>query len=184
MKGIAGIIGIATCLATARAQNVIHPESTISGVPAADGYAYTLTLENAPTSTQAIEMFWFAWLPGEGNFLPSAPTAVQAPSGWTALVTNDSSMDGFGIQFQTSVAALAPGASLSFGFKSTDSPNSLMQNSPYYNGIPALSSVVYSGHLFGTRVTFLPTFAPEPPAWALGAAGAGMMLIMGRRRRA
>lgn len=136
-------------------------------------FGYDVTVLNSPNSTQSLKTFWLSWLPGEGNFLPTSPSHVEAPSGWTYTVTHDGSSDGYGIRFVTTTTPLSPGASLDFKFSSSDSPSALKANSPYFTGIPTLSSVAYSGIQFGTRTELVVSYVPEPGVVALALVGLG-----------
>ena len=53
--------------------------------------------------------FWYSWVPGE-DFMPVSPTNITSPTGWTEMVTNAGSLDGFAIQWTTSSAPLAAGS--------------------------------------------------------------------------
>lgn len=87
--------------------------------PIAGTYEYDLTLNNTGTTT--IGTFWFAWIPGAG-FMSAAPSNVQSPSNWNAILTNAS----HAIQWTTTTNLLAPGDSVSgFMFDSTLSPTDL-----------------------------------------------------------
>ena len=144
---------------------------------------YDVTVLNSPKSTQSLKTFWLSWLPGEGNFLPTSPSDVEAPSGWTYTVTHDGSLDGYGIRFVTTTTPLSPGASLDFKFASSDSPSALKANSPYFTGIPTLSSVVYSGIQLGTRTELVVSYVPEPGVMALALVGLGAWIGFSRISR-
>ena len=148
----------------------------------AGAYLYTIRLVNALNSTQPIKTFWYSWLSGGDSYLPSNPLSVQVPAGWNYVISVDAPGGGYGIQFQSSKAPLAPGASLDFVFTSRDTPAALAGISSFAAGqIPIGSSAVYSGLLSGTRSEFVVksvdsfTLAPEPSV--IGLAGAGLLLL-------
>jgi hypothetical protein len=113
----------------------------------ANSYEYTVTLDD--TGPTPIGTFWFAWddFPDQ-NFLPVAPTAVQAPPGWSAIVTHDGGTDGYGIQWVASSAAYAitPGNTLTgFTFSTTADPFALLSPSTVDASFMTTSSFVYAG---------------------------------------
>jgi hypothetical protein len=130
---------------------VLVGQAGIAWTQLSPGYSYTLALTNSATSTVPIETFWFAWRAGEGNFLETMPTVTKMPVGWTYMVTNDGSVDGYGIKFLTSTAPLQPNSSVVFGFTSYDSPSVLKARSVYFPEFPTTGSEIYSGHVVGTR---------------------------------
>jgi hypothetical protein len=156
---------------------------TLSSTPAANHlYNYTLQLENSSASASSIQTFWYAWLPGGGNYLPSSPSNVQAPVGWTTTETGGGPGDGYSLRFETSTAPLLPGSALTFTFTSPDSPASLAGTSPLYPGVLIGSSEVYSGHIAGTTANLLVQSIPEPSTLVLLAPGLGLLLAVGRRK--
>jgi hypothetical protein len=118
-----------------------------SGSGSGTTYHYDVTVNN--TGTTNIGTFWFGWAPGE-DFLPSAPSAEQDPSGWTHTVTgSNNSTDGSAIEWVASSNLIAAGHSLSgFDFTTADSPTTLAGNSPTHPGSPATTAFVYSGAPF------------------------------------
>lgn len=146
-------------------------------------FGYDVTLLNLSGSTQPLKTFWLSWLPGEGNFLPTQPSNVEAPSGWTYTITNQGNTDGYGIRFVTSSTPLQPGSSVDFRFSTKDSPSALRANSPYFPGIPALSSVVYSGLQYGTRTELVVSYVPEPGVLGLVMVGVGIWAGFGKISR-
>ena len=150
----------------------IDSSASVVGTPAGSSFNYSLTLNNSASSTDSIGTLWFAWVPG-ADFLPTSPSSIVAPTGWTANVTNEGPNDGFAIQYVASSAAfdLAPGKSLSgFGFTSVDTPAQLAGNSPFFPTIPATTSFVYQGgplvgdsDQFVASVSTAPSQAPVSP---------------------
>ena len=143
----------------------IDSSATLLGKPDGAAFDYSATLTNSASSTDSIGTFWLAWVPG-ADFLPTAPTNILAPAGWSATVTNEGPSDGFAIQYVASSAAfdLAPGKSLSgFGFTSADTPAQLAGNSPFFPTSPALTSFVYQGGPFvGDSTQFVASVSLEP----------------------
>jgi hypothetical protein len=154
----------------------IDSSATVVGAPDGSAFDYSLTLNNAASSTDSIGTLWFAWVPG-ADFLRTGPTNILTPAGWTANVTHEGTNDGFAIQYVASSAAfdLAPGKSLSgFGFTSADTPAELAANSPFFPTFPATTSFVYQGGplvgdsaQFVASVSLAPVSSPSPGAAAV-----------------
>ncbi len=118
-------------------------QGRLTSVAAANGvFHYTITLSSH--EQDAIHTFWYSWVPGK-NFLPTSPTNLQPPAGWTAKVTHDSSTDGYGIQWVTTGAGLTASAPLAFGFDSTDTPDTLAGASTIYPTFAVGTSFYYKG---------------------------------------
>lgn len=159
---------------------ILDVSATLSSTPDAGHFDYAITVTNSAASTDSLETFWFAWMPGK-DFLPTAPLSVTPPAGWTDIVTNMGAGDGFAIQFKTSTDPLAPGKSLGFAFTSNDSPAMIAGNSPFFPGTPVETSTVYEGQPFsGDSARFSVTSVPEPSSLALGAFG--LLAACGGRR--
>ena len=118
-----------------------------TGTQANPVYHYDITVND--TGTTNIGTFWFAWIPA-GDFLPSSPSAVSNPSGWTNTLTGtNNSTDGTAIEWVASSNAITPGHSLTgFDFTTTDSPAALAGKSPSHPTYNVLTSFVYSGGPF------------------------------------
>jgi hypothetical protein len=175
--------GLAASAISAQAQ-VINASGTISGASLGNGsYNYTLTLNNLATSTASIESLWYAWVPGQ-FYLPSSPSSVQVPAGWTDGIV--SSFDGSSIQFINSTTPLAPGHSVTFGFITVDAPADVFGDASYYPNTPVGTSVANSGlPLSGVSRQFVVTPVPEPSPLALLAAGSiGLIVIAWRKKTA
>jgi hypothetical protein len=129
---------------SATAQIALTSTTGTAGSPV---YHYQITVND--TGTTPIGTFWFGWIPDE-DFLPSAPSAVQDPSGWTHTITgSNNSTDGSAIEWVATSNPIAAGASLNtFGFTTTDSPSALAANSPTHPASPATTAFVYSGAAF------------------------------------
>src|SRR5262245_53358911 len=81
-----------------------------------DGSTYTYDMLLKNTGTTPIKSFWYAWAPPFYSYLPSEPTDVVAPAGWSEQVVPDYYGYGYSILWNTTGAGLAPGASLT-GFE-------------------------------------------------------------------
>jgi hypothetical protein len=171
---------------TAATAGVLDVSGTLSSTPGAGGtFNYTITLNNLGASTDSLQTFWFSWAPG-ADFGPINPNSVTPPSGWTDFVTNGGAGDGYGIQFVTNGAGLAPANSLSFMFNSSDTPAQYAGNSPFYPGVPIGTSFVYQGAPFsGDTKGFVVTESavPEPCSLVISGIGGAALLLNARRRR-
>src|SRR5712692_9275440 len=124
---------------TIQAQSIIA-NAQISGQAAGGGgYNYTITLNNTAASTSPIGTFWYSWIPRQ-DFLPSTPTSVQPPTGWTDAITHFGALDGYAIEFTASTSLISPGSSLAFKFSSPDSPTAIAGKSPFYPTTPVGTS--------------------------------------------
>ncbi len=179
----------------ARAQGTLNASFSVVGAPSGGSYNYTLTLANNSSSTDPINTLWMSWIPGY-DFLPSQPTGITTPIGWNAYVEGGGygyyGPDGYSIEFttQNSSYGIAPGGSVNFGFTSPDAPSALNSSSPYFPYYTVLWSYVYSGSAAGpgyeptsgsSPVTGIAA-APEPANWAIVALGAGVLLMVRRRK--
>jgi len=157
--------------------------ATISTNQTSAPFNYSLTLHN--TGTTNIGSFWLGWIPGE-DFLPTTPTNILKPSGWSATLNGGGVGDGHSIEFIDGGAPLAPGASLSgFGFTTNDTPAQLAGKSPFFPSTSVTTSFVYGGApLSGTGFQFTASVVPEPSAFLLAVAALFTCLlslrIMGR----
>lgn len=152
-------------------------DAQITNQAVGDGtYNYTITLNNEGASGQSVGMFWFAWVPDYYGYdlLTSYPTITQAPPGWYAYVVNNSYYypDGYSIEFYDLDAGsdLTPGNSFTFGFNSTDSPDTLSQDSAYYP-VPTMTSFVYNDYTMsdpGYEFVVTPAVSSPPPPAAPG----------------
>ncbi len=156
-----------------QAQSILA-NAQISGQAAGGGYDYTITLNNTAASTSPIGTFWYSWIPGE-DFLPSSPTSVQPPTGWTDIITHFGAADGYAIEFTASTPLISPGSSLAF----------IAGNSPFYTTTPTPvgTSFLYGGAPFsGASAEIVVQSVPEPSSLGLLTAGALGLLVAGRRR--
>lgn len=146
---------------------------------APNSFEYTITLNN--TGTTPIGTFWYSWIPGY-DLLPSSPTQVKSPTGWTGLAEHA----GFGvdsIQWVNTVTPLQPGQSLpGFTFDSPDSPAAISGTS-FFAGLPVGESYVYIGapELDPGFPFVTITAVPEPASMSLLAVPA--ILLLRRRRK-
>jgi hypothetical protein len=158
----------------------------LSATPASGNFDYTIILTNTsgPGGDQ-IGTFWYSWVPGEG-FLPSLPTGIVAPTGWTDRITNGPPpTDGYSIQFVAgSGFELAPGSSLSFQFVSADTPSTLNGMSAIHPGTPVgLSTLYQMGPFAGDSATITVSSVPEPSTGTLAIVGGLASISFWRRRR-
>ena len=118
-----------------------------SGTGANSVFHYDINVTN--TGTTNLGTFWFAWVPGE-DFLPSVPSAVSGPTGWSNTLTgSENSTDGTAILWVATSTAITPGNSLGgFDFTTTDSPAVLAGMSPSHPTEATTISFVYGGQPF------------------------------------
>lgn len=145
---------------------MVHAQSEIaSGTVTGAGsgpYTYSLTFSDASGAGSPIGSVWYAWIPG-AFYLPSAPTSVVAPTGWTANIVNFGSQSSIQYVASSSAFDITAGESLSgFGYDATFSPAELA--AAPNSGV----SVAYSAGLFSDAGnTFTVQAVPEPSAYAL-----------------
>jgi hypothetical protein len=128
--------------------------ATIYGVPDGASYDYTITLTN--TSSVALNSFWYGWTTS-GDNLPSAPASAGNSVSWGNGISGNS------IKWTNSTGtALAPGASATFTFVSSDTPSAITT-------APSGESVVYVGAIDFSQGTagdssqeFSPTLVSAP----------------------
>jgi hypothetical protein len=116
-------------------------------------YQYDIILDD--TGSTAIGTLWFAWNASpDYNLMTISPSAVLAPSGWTGIVTNNGTGDGYGIQWtaNTATSALIAGSTLSgFQFSGTLPPATLFATSPIGTAtLPMTNTFVYTGGPFSS----------------------------------
>jgi hypothetical protein len=155
--------GLAASTTSSHAQSAT---ATISGVPVAGVFDYTIVLKN--TGATPLEGFWYAWTTS-GNNLTANITSPGSSLGWTdtALAGNTS------ISYQGNGGnALAPNQSATFTFDSTETPAQITTS-------PSGESVVYTGTIGfnqGIPGTSSPVFSPTLVA-APEPSPAGLLLI-------
>ena len=163
------------------AQAAISASATISSQqlgPAS--YEYSMALTN--TGTTPIGTYWYAWFPFY-DLLPSAPTSIISPPGWTG--TN--APDVFGVasaRWVNTTTPLQPGQSLGgFKFDTPDSPATLAGTS--FFGNPIQTSYVYIGapQTDPGGVLIPSVVTPEPASAALLIVlPAALLMRRGKRR--
>jgi hypothetical protein len=182
-------LAIALCLSAAlpHARATVLASGTLSELATLGGTnTFTMTLQNTSTAGESLEMFWFAWIPGE-NFLTTTPVSVQAPTGWSDSVMG-STGNGVSIQFNLSGGtALAAGSTLSgFNFTTIDTLASMATFSTAHpTQLTTESEVGTQPADAGTKsAPFVIAVVPEPNSIALiGIAGAAFVCLRKRRRR-
>jgi hypothetical protein len=186
-------LGIQTAIAVIAFALLPHAKATVSALgtlaetaTSASFNTYALTLQNTSTAGNALETFWFAWVPGQ-DYLDTEPLSVQTPTGWTDSITGGGVSNGYAIEFTTTIPAdaVAVGNTLTgFGFTSTDSLAQMKANSNFYPSTPVTTSEVTTGANDGgsSSSSFVVAVVPEPAPMALIGA-AGVVLLCSRRRR-
>lgn len=155
---------------SARAQG-IAATGTFTDTPNGGAYNYVIDLQNSASSTSPVGTFWFAWIPGQ-FFLPSSPTGVTPPSGWSDSIITGSGRSSIEFTANSTSADILAGGSLDFDFTSADSPSTMAGQSAVPGDAVGLSTL-YSGDsaFSGNSLQFTVTETPEPTSLALLAAG-------------
>jgi hypothetical protein len=179
-------VAIALLAVAAPALADLAATAVLSTSSASSPYNYTIDLHN--TGTTNIGTLWFSWDAGSDyNFMPSSPTGIVAPAGWTGQITHVFPGDGYGIEYYNTLGSLiAPGAHGTFKFTSTSSPTTMM-GLGWYGGNNVTTTWVYSGAAFsdaGFRFVSSVSTVPEPMSLLLLASGgvAGLLLVRRYRR--
>ena len=185
---IAGIVSTAGLTATpATGAMMILADAALTSKPDVDGvhFDYTITLKNTAASTAPIGTFWFSWVPGK-DLMTNSPLSETNPSGWTSMVTHGGATDGFAIQWVSGSAAsdVAIGSSLTFDFKSTETPAELAGLSHFFPTFPQETATVYQGAPFvGATQQIVVKAVPEPSTLVLSFVGGLAMLVRKRFKR-
>lgn len=174
------VVVVTLALPAAAAQAQLAGSALLNNAPMGGGqYSNTISITNSGSTT--IGTFWFAWIPGL-DFLPSLPTNITSPAGWTASVNHTA---GYSIEWTATSPAsyLAAGGDLSgFGFRSADSASVLSNLTPVYTRpYQTTESFFYSdGPLVGSSLDFVVTVVPAPGSLSLLALSGA---TLARRRR-
>jgi hypothetical protein len=165
-----------------RAQGTISASATLTETGTAGSeFEYSLTLDN--TGTVDLNGLWYGWTQGSFN-LPSAPTSIGAPTGWSGSAVGKS------IEFKNNTGTtVAPEGSITFTFESTSSFSAMTTG--VNDGDPTGESVAYnSAGDFGDQsdpglatAPFQVTGVPEPSTVGLLATGLVSMSVWLRKRR-
>jgi hypothetical protein len=178
------ILGSAAVLGAAgSAKAAISATAQLSTAQTTAPFTYTVTLHNTGDTT--IGTFWFAWTlqPREYDFLPSVPTGLSGPAGWSAPIThNGTPGDLYAVEYyNTSGSNISPGGSATFQFTTNDSPATLA-GPAWFPGFNVTHSVVYVGFPLGDPgYEFDATVVPAPGA--VGIVGIAAASLVRRRRR-
>ena len=160
---------------------VIVASASWTDVKDADGvnHDYTITLHNSAASTDVIGTFWFSWVPG-ADFMANSPISENTPAGWVATVTHVPNIptNGFAIQWVANTGSeLTIGDSLTFGFKSAETPAELAGTPPLIllNGQTFAEgvTVVYNGAPFSADSLTIVATQGRPRAFHSGACARG-----------
>jgi hypothetical protein len=186
MKRIVSLLVVVCAALFARPVHAgpLDVSATISGVADGADFDYTIKLMNSSSSTDSLETFWFAWVPGQ-DYLPTKPISETSPSGWAVnlISHNTNPPDGYAIRWVTTTAPLLPGQSLTFEFKSADSPATIAGDSQFFSHPPIGTSTVYQNWPFqGASAQFVVQSVPEPSTLTLGIV-AGLGCFAGWRAR-
>jgi hypothetical protein len=174
---------VLTLFVAAPAFAALSASAVLSTSSPSSPFNYTVDVHNSGDTN--IGTFWFAWTNLGADFLPSSPTGVSGPAGWTDPITHNFPSDGYGIEYYNlSGSPISPGADGLFHFTSTASPLVLSGNAPVV-GNKITTSWVYIGFPesdAGFRVDA--TVAPEPTSLVLAGTGAafGLASLWWRRR--
>jgi len=176
----AGLAALAVT-GTAQAQGIVAT-GTFTDTPNGGAYNYVIDLQNSASSTSPVGTFWFSWVPGQ-FFLPSSPSGVTPPSGWSDSIITGSGRSSIEFTANSTSAAIPAGGSLDFGFTSIDTPSTLAGPSAVPGDAVGLSTL-YSGDsaFSGNSLQFTVTETPEPSSLALLAAGSLGCLFAVRRK--
>jgi hypothetical protein len=182
-RRILTLMALLLCVAIARpAFSQLAATATISALPDGPNFDYTISLTN--TGNTNIGTFWFAWtppgMPIEYDFLPSAPSSTNQPTGWLGPVSPG--FPGYSIEYYNLTgSAIAPGQTGTFLFTTPDSPATL-QGTTF--GFPRTISFIYAGQPeMGSTAEVIPVFVPEPSTCALLTVSGMGLLVFARRRR-
>jgi hypothetical protein len=180
------IVMATAVMVTPASAGFIQASSTISSALDPNGvdFDYTITLTNSSASTDPVGTFWYSWVPGK-DFMLNDPISEVTPAGWMVQVTHGGTTDGYAIQWvASSGATIAPGASLTFGFTSAETPAELAGNSPFYPTFPEETATLYNGlPLTGDSekiVVSAVSSVPEPSSLILSLVG-GLALVSYKR---
>jgi hypothetical protein len=186
-KWVPALIGLLMAGLVGPAHAQINGSATVTAQQAGpNSWDYSMSLTN--TGSTAIGTYWFAWSPGY-DFLPSAPTSLSAPAGWTVSTPQDGYFQPYwSIQWVNPTSPLQPGQTLKgFNFSSPDAP--AVVGGPSFLGsfYPVTQSYVYigapefdPGAAFTSPVT---TVTPEPATLSIIALAIPALALKRHARR-
>jgi hypothetical protein len=180
---LVGLFSCAVAVFSAPARAALSASAIVSTSQTAAPFDYTITLTNNGTTT--IGTFWFAWTatPANYDFLPTSPTNVTVPAGWTSLIThNGFPGDGYGLEmYNVSGSPIGPGQLGLFQFTSPNTPAQLAGNA-FFPPNKVTTSFVYIGAPLGDPgFKFNAQVVPEPALAGLLSIGACAIGIAARR---
>jgi hypothetical protein len=139
---------------TSRGQGSLSAQATLTETGrSGNEYNYTLILTN--TGSNPINAFWYGWIV-ETFDLPSVPTNIKAPTGWTSATSSQS------IRFGNSTGSAIPSGGIGiFTFESTNDPTAMTSGTN--GGTATGNSVAYATvNAMGLRDQSDPGIASDP----------------------
>jgi hypothetical protein len=185
---VAACVGMASAAFAGLSATATTSLDSITGPAGSPTYHYTVTMTN--TGTTPIGTFWYGWIPQPNeDYLSSAPTVVSSPSNWFSPVDNLGAGDGYSIEWYNYPgfgSPIAPNASFAFKFTSTEGPDMIAANSPFYPNKATQTSFIYQGLPEGDPGFQLVASNPVtsvPEAASLGVMGIGALGLLRRSKR-
>jgi PEP-CTERM motif-containing protein len=170
--GLVATAGLAISAISGHAQNAT---ATISGVPVAGGFNYTVTLDN--TGSTVFNSFWFGWIQFL-NDLPAPPSLASNSLGW------NNNLFGNSIQYINSTGTpLAAGHTATFTFFDTATPTA-MTTAPSPESVAYVNGIDNSQGVAGDSTGIItPTLVAAPEPSSVGLIAAGLLGLLFRTVR-